>query len=46
MKSPPTQYTDEVAHQRTEAFIAGTPVNGNAADPVQAAPAAEGTARR
>ena len=28
MKSPPQQYTDGVAHQLTEAFIAGTTVNG------------------
>ncbi|MDQ6710306.1 MAG: inositol-3-phosphate synthase, partial [Candidatus Dormibacteraeota bacterium] len=24
MKSPPEQFTDSVAHQKTEAFIAGT----------------------
>jgi myo-inositol-1-phosphate synthase len=46
MKSPPTQYTDEIAHQRTEAFIAGTALNGKAEDRVQAATAAEGSARR
>ena len=28
MKSPPTQVTDGVAHQLTEAFIAGTPADG------------------
>ena len=28
MKSPPTQYTDSVAHRLTEAFIAGTTLNG------------------
>jgi myo-inositol-1-phosphate synthase len=46
MKSPPTQVTDGVAHQLTEAFIAGTPVDGKAAERVQAVPAPEGTARR
>ena len=25
MKSPPVQFTDEQAHENTEAFIAGTP---------------------
>jgi len=28
MKSPPVQFTDSVAHQKTEAFIAGTSTNG------------------
>jgi myo-inositol-1-phosphate synthase len=46
MKSPPTQYTDEIAHQRTEAFIAGTAVNGKTADRLRAAAATEGAARR
>jgi hypothetical protein len=46
MKSPPTQVTDAVAHQLTEAFIAGTAVNGKVVERVHAAPAREGTARR
>ena len=45
MKSPPTQVTDGVAHQLTEAFIAGTPADGKAAERAQAVPAPEGTAR-
>jgi myo-inositol-1-phosphate synthase len=46
MKSPPTQVTDGVAQQLTEAFIAGTPANGKTAERVQAVPAPEGTTRR
>src|SRR6202140_381015 len=38
MKSPPAQYTDGVAHQLTEAFIADTSVNGETATEVQALP--------
>src|SRR5436853_1099931 len=45
MKSPPAQYTDGVAHQLTEAFIAGTTVNGTPAAPTPA-PATEASARR
>ena len=46
MKSPPTQVTDGVAHQLTEAFIAGTQADGKAAERVQAASAPEATAHR
>jgi len=46
MKSPPTQYTDGVAHQLTEAFIAGTAANGQPASDVQRVPTVAGTARR
>src|SRR5713101_3217771 len=46
MKSPPAQYTDGVAHQLTEAFIADTSVNGEPAAGVKAVPASEGSARR
>src|ERR1700693_798703 len=46
MKSPPAQYTDGVAHQLTEAFIADTSVNGETATEVQAVSAPEGSARR
>jgi myo-inositol-1-phosphate synthase len=45
MKSPPIQYTDGVAHDLTEAFIAGSTSDGAArADGV--APIEQGTARR
>src|SRR6202022_1963686 len=43
MKSPPAQYTDGVAHQLTEAFIADTSVNGETAAGVPAVPASEGS---
>src|SRR6202030_2399407 len=43
MKSPPAQYTDGVAHQLTEAFIADTSVNGETATELQALPASEGS---
>ena len=46
MKSPPAQYTDGVAHQLTEAFIADTSVNGETAAGVPAVPASEGSTRR
>jgi myo-inositol-1-phosphate synthase len=46
MKSPPVQYTDGVAHQLTEAFIADTSVNGETTAGVPALPASEGSARR
>ena len=46
MKSPPTQVTDGVAHQLTEAFIAGTPADGKVAERTQAVPAPQATARR
>src|SRR5437016_9645371 len=46
MKSPPRQVTDGVAHQLTEAFIAGTPVDAKAAEPTQGVPAPQATARR
>jgi hypothetical protein len=46
MKSPPKQVTDGVAHQLTEAFIAGTSVDTKAPERVEAVPAAEGNARR
>src|SRR5213593_3092097 len=46
MKSPPTQYTDGVAHQLTEAFIAGTPADGEAAERPPAVPAPQATPRR
>ena len=46
MKSPPKQVTDGVAHQLTEAFIAGTPVDAKAAELTQAVPAPQSTARR
>src|SRR5947209_1006113 len=45
MKSPPTQFTDGVAHQLTEAFIAGTAANGQPASDVQRVPTVAGTAR-
>src|SRR5256886_9167323 len=43
MKSPPTQVTDGVAHQLTEAFIAGTPVDAKATQPIQGVAAAQPT---
>jgi hypothetical protein len=46
MKSPPAQYTDGVAHQLTEAFIADTSVNGETAAGMVVAPASEGSTRR
>src|SRR5438067_13112694 len=46
MKSPPTQVTDGVAHQLTEAFIAGTPVDAKATEPIQGVAAPQATARR
>jgi hypothetical protein len=45
MKSPPAQYTDGVAHQLTEAFIADTGVRRETAE-VQAVSASEGSPRR
>src|SRR5207245_568341 len=45
MKSPPTQVTDGVAHQLTEAFIAGSPADGKAGERPQAVPAPLATAR-
>jgi myo-inositol-1-phosphate synthase len=47
MKSPPTQYTDAVAHRLTEEFIAGTSANGAGAAPAAktASPALKETAR-
>jgi len=44
MKSPPTQYTDGVAHQMTEAFIAAT--DGEPPTRVGTPPLAAETARR
>src|SRR6266566_818005 len=46
MKSPPRQVTDGVAHELTEAFIAGTPADGKAAERPQAVPAPQATPRR
>jgi len=46
MKSPPTQYTDGVAHQLTEAFIAGTAADGETPARLPAATMPEATARR
>src|SRR6266581_2104876 len=46
MKSPPRQVTDGVAHQLTEAFIAGTPADGKAAERPLAVPAPQATPRR
>jgi myo-inositol-1-phosphate synthase len=47
MKSPPTQYTDSVAHRLTEAFIAGTPLDGETPAPgVTPTPAASKEAGR
>src|SRR5437773_1915784 len=46
MKSPPRQVTDGVAHQLTEAFIAGTPADGKAAERPPAVPAPQATPRR
>ena len=47
MKSPPAQYTDGVAHQLTEAFIAGTAANGDTTARTGAATTVpEATARR
>src|SRR5438477_397386 len=43
MKSPPAQYTDGVAHQLTEAFIADSKVDGKAGVEI---PAPEGSTRR
>jgi len=46
MKSPPAQYTDGVAHQLTEAFIADSKVDGKAGAAVPAVPAPEESSRR
>src|SRR5439155_5835311 len=46
MKSPPTQYTDAVAHQLTEAFIAGTAGDGQAPARAGTPPVAAESARR
>src|SRR6266704_3554492 len=46
MKSPPRQVTDGVAHQLTEAFIAGTPADGKAAERPRAVPAPQAIPRR
>jgi len=47
MKSPPVQFTDSVAHLKTEAFIAGTSTSGEAKTaPVLPVRAARETARR
>src|SRR5213594_1836364 len=46
MKSPPTQYTDGVAHQLTEAFIAGTAADGETPARLPAATMPESTVRR
>src|ERR1700737_2132396 len=46
MKSPPTQYTDEIAHQLTEAFTADPPPTGDPAAAVPAVPASEASSRR
>ena len=35
MKSPPEQFTDDEAHRRTEAFIAGAPVPAAALAPIE-----------
>ena len=35
MKSPPEQFTDDEAHRRTEAFIAGEPVPAAALAPIE-----------
>ena len=43
---PMFQVTDGVSHQLMEAFIAITPVDAGAAEPTQAVPAPEATARR
>jgi hypothetical protein len=46
MKSPPQQYTDGVAHQLTEAFIAGSSVNGPEPTRTETVATTERAARR